>query len=492
MKQLTELNAWKQLQKHAEDIRLMTSNEFNQNPELRKQKFSLEAHPICLDYSRQKIDQATVGHLVALAKEIGLQEKIAALIQGDKVNKSENKPALHTALRQMGNKPVWVDGCNVMDAVLHTREQIRLISEKIREQKWLGYTGKPIKNIVNIGIGGSDLGPRLCISALNTYCSSELNYHFISDVDPDSFHNVIHALDPQTILFIVSSKSFTTKETLLNARKAMALYDSEHNTNQHFIAVTANAAKANQFGINTVVPIWDWVGGRYSLCSAINLITAIAIGYEHFSELLAGAHSMDNHFLHTEFEKNMPVMMALLGVWNNNFMNIHHLLVLAYSQRLEQFIPYMQQLDMESNGKSIDMNGRVVPYATGPIVWGGLGNQAQHSYLQLLCQGTHKVTADFITLRSLDNHIINAMCDYKMQVLSEGVDFKNQPNGYIPGNIPVNHLSLNQCTPSSLGALVALYEHKIYVQSVLWNINPFDQPGVESAKLINHFSKIVS
>lgn len=357
-----------------------------------------------------------------------------------------------------------------------------MISNRIREKKWLGHSGLPITDIVNIGIGGSDLGPRVCINALSNYISKEFNYHFISDVDPVSFNDVIAKINPQTTLFIVSSKSFTTKETLLNARKAFALYEDMASIDQHFIAVTAHPERAYQMGIKTVLPIWDWVGGRFSFCSAVNLITAIAIGYEQFVELLAGAHDVDTHVQFTDFKNNIPVLMALIGIWNNNFLNIHNLLILTYSKKLEYFVPYVQQLDMESNGKSIDVNGRMVDYATGPIVWGGLGNQAQHSYFQLLCQGTHRCVGDFITLKTNDEHEINSMCHYKMKVLSEGIQTIENPYGYIPGNMPMNHLILSDCSPYTLGALVALYEHKIFVQSVIWNINPFDQPGIESAK----------
>jgi len=480
------------LQQHACDTRLTIGNDLKQNHLIRRQQFSLEAHSIFLDYSRQRINSLTIEYLIALAEEFQVREKAVALMQGDKINVSENRAALHTALRTIEYKPVWVDGYDIMHDVMNTREQIKIIATHIRSGKWLGHTGKPIKDIVNIGMGGSDLGPRLCIRALADFSSAELGYHFISDVDPESFKKAVRFLDPQSTLFVISSKSFTTKETLLNAKKAREWFGMEHYPEQHFIAVTANPVRASQMGIKTILPIWDWVGGRYSLCSAVNLITAIAIGYERFIELLLGASNMDNHFLHTEFAENLPVLMAMLGIWNTNFLNIDNLLLLAYSQKLEYFIPYVQQLDMESNGKSIDMAGRAVNYATGPIVWGGLGNQAQHSYLQLLCQGTHQVSADFITLKSHDNYVINEMCDYQLNVLSEGVDCIGQSHGFIAGNLPINHIKLADCTPFTLGAFVALYEHKIFVQSIIWNINPFDQPGVESAKRVGGLSEAVS
>nr|BCL64224.1 glucose-6-phosphate isomerase [Legionella pneumophila serogroup 9] len=482
MKRQTELPMWNLLQQEADKIRLTSGSQLTPFMNGMHLDYCKQINTIEYDYSRQKVNNTILDLLINLANEIKLQEKIDGLIRGEKVNISENRSALHTALRDLSNKSILIDGLDIMSEVVSTRERIRMISNRIREKKWLGYSGLPITDIVNIGIGGSDLGPRVCIHALSNYISKEFNYHFISDVDPASFNDVIAKINPQTTLFIVSSKSFTTKETLLNARKAFALYEDRGSIDQHFIAVTAHPERAHQMGIKTVLPIWDWVGGRFSFCSAVNLITAIAIGYEQFVELLAGAHDVDTHVQFTDFKNNIPVLMALIGIWNNNFLNIHNLLILTYSKKLEYFVPYVQQLDMESNGKSIDVNGRMVDYATGPIVWGGLGNQAQHSYFQLLCQGTHRCVGDFITLKTNDEHEINSMCHYKMKVLSEGIQTIENPYGYIPGNMPMNHLILSDCSPYTLGALVALYEHKIFVQSVIWNINPFDQPGIESAK----------
>lgn len=482
MKSHTELLSWNLLQKEADRVRLNSDSLTCVVPDSNNYESSKQINCIEYDYSRQRVNRTIIDLLIDLANEVKLQEKIDNLINGKKINISENRPALHTALRDLGNKSIMIDGLDIMSAVINTREKIKVISNQIREKRWLGYSGLPITDIVNIGIGGSDLGPRVCIHALSNYVSKEFNYHFISDVDPASFSDVIAKINPQTTLFIVSSKSFTTKETLLNARKAFALYEDTASIDQHFIAVTAHPERAYQMGIKTILPIWDWVGGRFSFCSAVNLITAIAIGYEQFVELLAGAHDVDTHVQFTGFKNNIPVLMALIGIWNNNFLNIHNLLILTYSKKLEYFVPYVQQLDMESNGKSIDVNGRMVDYATGPIVWGGLGNQAQHSYFQLLCQGTHRCVGDFITLKTNDEHEINSMCHYKMKVLSEGIQTIENPYGYIPGNMPMNHLILSDCSPYTLGALVALYEHKIFVQSVIWNINPFDQPGIESAK----------
>ncbi|KTD30730.1 glucose-6-phosphate isomerase [Legionella moravica] len=488
MKKLTELTSWIELQAEAKNLLKKGSTIAPYLNDNVKSQYTKSMDFLTFDFSRQMINSNIMNLLVRLADDVALGEKLDDLMSGKKVNVSERKAALHTALRDFETSSLIVDGLNIMSEVGNTREQMRRISSLIRAKKWLGYTGLPITDIVNIGIGGSDLGPRLCINALDSYCSKDLNYHFISDADPDGFDATIKLIDPKTTLFIISSKSFTTKETLINANKVIELYPSQPCIQQHFIAITAHPMRAQQLGIKTILLIWDWVGGRYSFCSAVNLITAIAIGYEQFVQLLAGAHKMDQHVHHTDFANNIPVLMALLGIWNINFLNIHNLLILAYSKRLEYFIPYLQQLDMESNGKSIDINGKKVEYATGPIVWGGLGNQAQHSYFQLLCQGTHKSAVDFITLQTNDKYIINEMCDYKIKVLSEGIESVNNPNGFISGKVPLNHIKLSDCSPDSLGALVSLYEHKIFIQSVIWNINPFDQPGVESAKLLGNFS----
>jgi len=469
---------WKALKQHAVELSL-----FPKKLAETKADFISSACNITIDYFNQRLTSSTFDLLFELAHSCSLPEKIVALMAGGRVNYSESKAALHTALRAPSEHPIWVDDKNIMVEVEAARNQMKHIVEQIRSQQWLGFSGKPLTNIVNIGIGGSDLGPRFCVKALADFAAPELSYHFVPDVDPTSFNRVVANLDPEHTLFIISSKSFTTQETLYNAKKAMAWIGSSAHQQRHFIAVTANREAAHQFGVETVLPIWSWIGGRYSFCSAINLITAIAIGYDNFSEILAGAHSMDLHFQQSEFKNNLPVLLALIGIWNNNFLDIHSLLLLTYAQQLEHFVPYVQQLDMESNGKSINNQGKRVNYATGPIVWGGLGNQAQHSYYQLLCQGTHKVTADLISLDSFQKEMINNMCASKIKVLGDGVHDEANPNGFIPGNIPLNHIRLSDGSPFTIGALVALYEHKVFVQSVIWDINPFDQPGVESAKL---------
>ncbi len=490
MKTLNKHSAWASLEENARALDMATITSLNQNTIDREQHYSASSCNIHLNYSNQRVTDKTLELLFSLAEQCQLREKIHALMRGDKVNYSEDRPALHTALRANNDTPIWVDTQNVMTQISDARVKMQLIIDKIRQKKWLGHSGKTITDIVNIGIGGSDLGPRFCLKALADYTSIDLGYHFISDVDPTGFNTAVAKLNPETTLFIISSKSFTTKETLYNAKKAKDWINSPAHLDKHFIAVTANPEQAQQFGIHTVLPIWDWVGGRFSLCSSINLITAIAIGFEAFNQLLSGANSMDNHFHNTEFNRNLPVILALLGIWNNNFFNIHNLLILTYTQKLEQFVPFVQQIDMESNGKSIDNQGNPVKLITGPIVWGGLGNQAQHSYYQLLCQGTHKITADFITADTFDDQIINTMCEAKIQVLTEGVHDQINAQAHIPGNISLNHIRIKDCSPFTIGELVALYEHKIFTQSVIWDINPFDQPGVESAKTIPMFLRM--
>jgi len=478
---LIELESWKALEAHAARMRLLTIRDLKQDLD-RSSACMMKAPYVTLDFSQQCLDEAVLQGLLALGKERLLDTNIQALLNGGCVNKSEGKPALHTALRAPRDTFICVNGQDVMPSVIATRERMGLIAEQIRTGVWRGYSGLPMTDIVNIGIGGSDLGPRFCVQALASYTAKHLNYHFISDVDPLAFTDTLQYLNPETTLFIVASKSFTTPETLYNANKARLWFNHPEYIAKHFIAVTANVEKAQSWGCEEVLPIWDWIGGRYSLCSAINLITAIAIGFEAFSALLAGAYDMDKHFQDTPWRQNLPVLLALLGVWNNNFLQIHTLLLLVYTKQLEALVPYIQQLDMESNGKFLDHDGRAVHYATGPMVWGGLGNQAQHSYYQLLCQGTHAITADLIQVKALEQEMIHQIGRHHAAILSEGVWDLEDASGCIPGNMPLNQLQLSTCSPEAIGALIALYEHKIFCQSVIWNINSFDQPGVESAK----------
>lgn len=476
MKQLVELDSWDLLAQHAGMIQASLQKKEHIF------RFELQCQGIQIDFSAQRADSDTLDLLLDLAEESHLKNHISSLIQGDIVNKSQNIPALHTALRAPADKPVWVNGEDVMLDIEAVRQQMRIISEEIRSGSWLGYSGKPIKSIVNIGIGGSDFGPRFCLDALADFTAPNLDYFFISDADPKAFQRVIKKLNPETTLFIISSKSFTTYETLYNAQKALDWVGNEAQRHKHFIAVTAQVEKAKEFGITQILPIWDWVGGRYSFCAAINLITCIAIGYDAFKDMLAGAHAMDAHFYERPLHENMPVMLALFGIWNINFLHHPSLVLLVYARQLELLVPYVQQLDMESNGKLIDNLGRKLNYQTGPIVWGGVGNQAQHSYYQLLCQSNHKIAADFISINEFGEEIINFFCNSTQYVLSQGSHNLDNMSEYIPGAMPINHIRLDACRPYHLGLLIALYEHKIYIQSVLWGINAFDQPGVEQAK----------
>lgn len=478
MNALTQSTSWKAL------VALAAAHQvpWTQPQSADRPKCIASACHIHLNFSSQPMTDQAFNLLIALAESVQLRDKIEALMAGEPVNVSEQKPALHTALRETEHASILVQGHEVIQDILAARHTMYDIAETIRNKGWLGFSEKPITDLVHIGIGGSDLGPRLALQALKADVTDHLGYHFISDADPTSFNRAVDSLNPETTLFIVASKSFSTEETLYNAHKALAWIGPHSRRSQHFIAVTAHTKKAQQLGFTTILPLWDFVGGRYSFCSAVNIITAIAIGSHRFNELLDGAHQMDLHYKTTDFKSNLPVLLALIGLWNNNFLHIHQLLTLVYTQQLDYFVPYLQQLDMESNGKSLDLQGNSVHYATGPILWGGSGNQAQHSYYQLLCQGTHKVAVDLFSLRRLDGELINDLCHANMATLTKGVHHPDHPNGFIPGNTPLNHLELDALTPFTLGALVALYEHKIYTQSVLWNINPFDQPGVESAK----------
>lgn len=475
MEQLTQKNAWKKLEK-------LAKRDSVNNIEIKNH--SKSAANITLDYSGQQVNSIIMDTLFDLANECLLSEHIDYLMSGKPINNTENRPALHTALRVPENETIWINQQNIVPEVINTRKQMYEISIKIRNKEWLGYSGKPITDVINIGIGGSMLGPFFCIDSLSDLVTNQLRFHFISDIDPRAFQRVTATLNPETTLFIVSSKSFTTQETLAHYQQALKWGKLQQHRDKHFIAVTANVKKAQEMGFVTILPIWDWVGGRYSFFSAINLISCIAIGCDHFSEIISGAHEMDVHFRTANFANNLPVLLGLLGIWNINFLNTNNLLLMTYAQELQHFVSYLQQLDMESNGKSINKQGRRIDYATGPIIWGGLGNHAQHSYYQLLCQGTHKVTADLINVQTYADDVINKICHAHKEVLTKGGSPTDNPHSHIPGQMSVNLLSLVDCSPKTLGSLISLYEHKIFVQGIIWNINSFDQPGVESSKEI--------
>ncbi|OGV26354.1 MAG: hypothetical protein A3F18_04125 [Legionellales bacterium RIFCSPHIGHO2_12_FULL_37_14] len=447
----------------------------------RTNEFYLEAAGITCNYAYQPINKEVLFLLTQLAERYHLQHQIDRLFSGKLVNHSEQKPALHTALRSYQHEVIVVNRENINLKIHETIKRMESIAHQIRNQSWYGFMGTPITDIVNIGIGGSDLGPKMAVCALKQYKIHSIRCHFISDSDPDNFDDVVNELNSATTLFIVASKSFTTQETLLNLKKAIAWMGLNNSIKQHFIAVTANTENPKKFGIEHILPIWDWVGGRYSFFSAINLILMIAIGPEHFQKLLSGARAMDTHFKTAPFARNMPVLLALLGIWNLNFLCANNHLLLVYSNRLNHFISYLQQLDMESNGKSRNIAGEVINYTTGPIIWGGLGNHAEHAFYQLLFEGSHYTPGDCIFIGEKRYESMNQAAFKKIDALAFGVDTHDMPH-LLYGKSGINNITLTKLDPYTLGSLIALYEHKIFTQSVLWHINAFDQPGVEAVK----------
>jgi glucose-6-phosphate isomerase len=509
---INKTTAWMQLEKHHEEISTLKMQDLFAKDPLRFKNFSLSAADIFLDYSKNKITAATLELLLKLTEEADLSTKIHDMFTGKIINTTEQRAVLHTALRNPENDPITVDGINIMPEIHATLNLILQCAEQINEGIWLGYDGERITDIVNIGIGGSDLGPAMVVNALLPYKTKNINCHFVSNVDATHISETLKHLNPKTTLFIIASKTFTTQETLCNASTAKAWLEqttsSKNAVAQHFIAVTAKPQKALEFGIvkNNIYPFWDWVGGRYSLWSAIGLSIAIAIGADNFKDLLAGAHTMDKHFHDTPFAKNIPVIMALIGIWNINFLKAKSYAILPYDQYLALLPAYMQQLEMESNGKSVTIAGQPLTYATSPVIWGAVETNGQHAFHQLLLQGTQQIPMDFIVSANSHNPIgehhlyLFANCLAQSQALMQGktqaeaeqellqsgmnkVDAKKlSAHKVIAGNIPSNTIVTNKITPKTLGALIALYEHKVFVQSVIWNINAFDQWGVELGK----------
>ncbi|HEX8542765.1 MAG TPA: glucose-6-phosphate isomerase [Pseudomonas sp.] len=509
---VTSLPAWQALNQHREAMQDFSMREaFNENPQ-RFSEFTLSSCGLFLDYSKNLITSETRDLLVSLANEVGLKEAIKAQYDGELVNSSEGRPALHTALRRPVGDKLQVNGVNVMPEVHKVLNQMTDLVGRIHDGLWRGYTEKPITDVVNIGIGGSFLGPELVSEALLSYAQKGVRCHYLANIDGSEFHELTLKLRAETTLFIVSSKTFTTLETLKNATAARAWYlaqgGSEAELYRHFIAVSSNNAAAVAFGIReeNIFPMWDWVGGRYSLWSAIGLPIALAIGMSNFKELLSGAYSMDQHFLTASFEQNMPVLLALLGVWYGNFWGAQSHAILPYDHYLRNITKHLQQLDMESNGKSVRQDGTPVSTDTGPVIWGGVGANGQHAYHQLLHQGTQMIPADFIVPIVSFNPVADhhqwlyANCLSQSQALmmgktrseaeaelrdkgmAEGDVQKLAPHKVIPGNRPSNTLVLERISPRRLGALVAMYEHKVFVQSVIWGTNAFDQWGVELGK----------
>jgi len=484
---------WQTLKEQAQHAKNYNIKNLFEQDENRVKNFSLQVGDIYFDYSKNIITDENLKCLLELAEKQGIIIEIENLFTGQKINHTEQRAALHTALRMQGEESLHVDGVDVRKNIRDQKVKMSQIVEKLRDQKWLGVRGQPITDVVNIGIGGSDLGPKMALEALEYYMDAPFNLHFISNIDPLALHLLLNKLNPSTTLFIVSSKSFTTIETLTNAKAAKTwLSDGleTKNVSQHFIAVTTQPDKAQAFGVSeqNILSFEDWVGGRYSVWSTIGLPLALGIGMAQFEAFLAGAHSMDKHFRQAPFEKNMPVLLALIGIWYIQGWQANNLAVLPYAQGLRSLPDYLQQLDMESNGKQVQRSGESVSYATGPIVWGQAGTNGQHAFYQLLHQGTHFIPIDFIVATKCEDARFSeshqkfvANCFAQAQALMLGCSSQNAYET-MPGNRPSNMLLLSKMTPNVLGQLLALYEHKVFVQAMIWNINPFDQPGVELGK----------
>lgn len=507
----TETNIWEYLVEHFLENEFDLRTLFAENPH-RFEEFSVKRDNYLFDYSKNLINSTTMEYLLRLAEETKVKEVINLMFSGEKINETENKAVLHTALRDFSDKPIFVDGEDVKPKIKRVLSQMRLFSEKVISGEYRGFSGEKITDVVNIGIGGSDLGPVMVCSALKHY-KTRLNTHFISNVDGNHLAEVLKNLNPETTLFIVASKTFTTQETITNAFSAKKWFlqkATEEDVAKHFVALSTNIDAVKSFGIaeENIFEFWDWVGGRYSLWSAIGLSIVLSIGYDNFEKLLKGANETDVHFQTAEFSQNIPILMALLGIWYRNFAGASSYAVLPYSQYLERFPAYLQQTDMESNGKFVDRNGDFVNYEAGTIIWGEAGTNGQHSFYQLLHQGTELIPADFIAfVRSC-----NVVADHQEKLLAnffaqtEALAFgKNEDEVYaelkqsgntddeiykilsykvFQGNSPTNSLLIDELTPYSLGQLIALYEHKIFVQGVIWNVYSFDQFGVELGKVL--------
>jgi glucose-6-phosphate isomerase len=512
MSALTESKAWRALAAHAETLHHTYMRDLFADDPQRTSRMVCEAAGLFLDYSKNRINNETLTLLFSLARQAELETWRTRMLAGDKINHTENRAVLHTALRYRSNRAIPLDGEDVMPKVRAVHIAMEKFTNAVRDGVWRGFSGEPLVDIVNIGIGGSDLGPATVSEALKPYRHPRLRMFFVSNIDGDHIHDVLQQCDPRTTLFIISSKSFSTQETLNNALAARAWFlengGYERDINKHFVAVTSNNKLATEFGIapDSQFEMWDWVGGRYSLWSAIGLPIAISIGMERFEELLHGAFVMDEHFCSTPLESNMPVILALLGIWYNNFLAYETQAILPYIQHLSGLPAYLQQADMESNGKSVDREGNSVDYQTGPVIWGGAGTNAQHAFFQLLHQGSKIIPADFILARrghsplAGQQRMLLANGLAQMEALMRGktadevagelaglglpAELANRLTPYqvFDGNKPSNAIVMEQLTPVTLGALLALYEHKIFVQGVIWNINSFDQWGVEYGK----------
>jgi len=504
---LTRRSAWKALAAHHKKIKTLHLKELFAADPKRGERLTAKAVGLFLDYSKNRITDETIQRLLQLAKESGVRERMAAMFAGEKINFTENRAVLHVALRAPKGAKIFVDGKNVVPEVHAVLDKMSAFSDRVRSGQWRGHSGKRIVNVVNIGIGGSDLGPVMAYEALRHYSDRTLTLRFVSNVDGADFIEATHDLDPAETLFIVSSKTFTTQETMTNAQSARdwllrGLHGEDQAVAKHFVAVSTNAEKVSAFGIDTanMFGFWDWVGGRYSMDSAIGLSTMLAVGPQAFHALLAGFHAMDEHFRTAPFEKNLPVLMALLSIWNTNFLGAETVAVLPYEQYLKRFPAYLQQLTMESNGKHVTLDGKTVNYQTSPIYWGEPGTNGQHSFYQLIHQGTRLIPCDFIAfahaLTPLGRHhdilLANVFAQAEAlafgksaaEVKAEGTADWLVPHRVFEGNRPSNTILAERLTPEILGALVALYEHIVFTQGAIWGVNSFDQWGVELGKAL--------
>jgi len=503
---LTGLPAWQALEKHAAAVREVHLRDLFGKDPARAARFSVEAAGIFLDYSKNRITEETIALLIDLARQSGLKERIEDMFSGEKINLTENRSVLHVALRAPRTEKIFADGVDVVPEVHAVLDKMAAFADRVRGGAWKGFTGKRVRNVINIGIGGSDLGPVMAYEALRHYSARDLSCRFVSNVDGTDFAEATRDIKAEETLFVISSKTFTTLETMTNAKSAREwalgqLHDPKAIAS-HFVAVSTNAEEVSKFGIDTanMFGFWDWVGGRYSMDSAIGLSTMIAIGPENFRAMLAGFHAIDVHFRSAPFEQNLPVLMGLLTIWYNNFFDAQTVAVLPYDQYLKRFPAYLQQLTMESNGKSTTVDGQHVTYQTGPVYWGEPGTNGQHSFYQLIHQGTKVIPCDFIgfmrSLNPLDDHhdILTANLFAQAEALAFGktadeVKASGTPSALVPhktfpGNRPSNMILAEQLTPEVLGKLVALYEHSVFTQGAVWRVDSFDQWGVELGKVL--------
>ncbi|WP_100629800.1 glucose-6-phosphate isomerase [Algoriphagus formosus] len=509
----TQTDAWKRLKDLSEKYKNLSISELFQEPE-RFERFSISLEDTLVDYSKNRLNKEIFDTLLDLARECELHKAIESMFTGEAINGTEGRAVLHTALRNQKGNPVYVDGEDVMPEINRVLEKMKVFSTKIQKGEWLGYTGKTIKSLVNIGIGGSDLGPVMVTEALKPYQSENIEIFFVSNVDGTHIAETLRKVDPETTLFFIASKTFTTQETMTNAHTARNWFldhaKDEKAVAKHFVALSTNQKGVEAFGIDpeNMFEFWDWVGGRYSLWSAIGLPIACAIGFDNFEKLLAGAHSMDEHFRHSMFDRNIPVILAMIGIWNTNFLGATSEAILPYDQYLHRFAAYFQQGNMESNGKYVSRDGERVSYSTGPIIWGEPGTNGQHAFYQLIHQGTHLIPCDFIapaiSHNPIGDHHVKLLSNFfaQTEALMNGKSLEQvrsemnkagksveeidrvATHRVFEGNRPTNSILVKKITPYNLGMLIAIYEHKIFVQGVIWNIFSFDQWGVELGKVL--------